>query len=586
MKKSLIISMMLSAMLLTACGGAGGETTNSNSASNNPSESSSAGSTYQVTLNETQVTLAIEGTAQLTATTNVAGATIAWSSSNESVATVDQTGKVTAVAEGTAVITASLSGREEKATCEVTVVGNYYVQEPTEITVETTFNDTYAQIFKDAIASLAKKEPNLTVKYSKYSGDYTMLKEDVIRGFSANDYPDVVVAYPDSVADFINSARQLKMDKYMNNEDYGWTEEERNDFYEAYLIEGREYAVEGTYSLPIAKSTEGMYYDEEKLIGISLASIDPTINNGNAITASYLNSLTWDELFNKFAPALLRYRESLPTEEAKKAFLDMSDAYAVLGYDSDENLFITLARQYGYEYTDVDQTTATGLVKFNNDGMKNIMKKFHSAYKNKYITTKGAYGASVNKAFNEDKVLLSIGSTGGVMYQYSSSNPKNVGVARIPQADNSAPKILQQGPSLAFLAHGTGAEKNNRGLGAWLFYKELTSVQNCIAWATTTGYSPIRKSVAESDDFLDFSDPSEKAEHSIDRLKAYNAGYQSKVSNYFFSSPVFKGSSDTRVYVGSLVTDVFNKETLTDEELNTLFQTAYDKSVLAINSGK
>ena len=116
--------------------------------------------------------------------------------------------------------------------------------------------------------------------------------------------------------------------------------------------------------------------------------------------------------------------------------------------------------------------------------------------------------------------------------------------------------------------------------------KELTSVQNCIAWATTTGYSPIRKSVAESDDFLDFSDPSEKAEHSIDRLKAYNAGYQSKVSNYFFSSPVFKGSSDTRVYVGSLVTDVFNKETLTDEELNTLFQTAYDKSVLAINSGK
>ena len=92
--------------------------------------------------------------------------------------------------------------------------------------------------------------------------------------------------------------------------------------------------------------------------------------------------------------------------------------------------------------------------------------------------------------------------------------------------------------------------------------------------------------MAESDDFLDFSDPSEKAEHSIDRLKAYNAGYQSKVSNYFFSSPVFKGSSDTRVYVGSLVTDVFNKETLTDEELNTLFQTAYDKSVLAINSGK
>ena len=107
-------------------------------------------------------------------------------------------------------------------------------------------------------------------------------------------------------------------------------------------------------------------------------------------------------------------------------------------------------------------------------------------------------------------------------------------------------------------------------------------MQNCIVWATTTGYSPIRKSVAKSDDFLDFSDPSDKDPKTVDRLKAYNVGYQASVSNYLFSSPVFKGSSDTRVYVGSLTTDIFTQADLTDAKVEELFQKAYDNSVLAI----
>lgn len=573
MKKSLIISAMISMMLLTACGGKGG-----NSGGN--SDSTSAGPTYEITINENTITVAVDGSKDLVAASNVTGVTIVWSSADETIATVDQNGKVTGKAEGTTRITASIEGREEKVSCEVTVVGNYIVQEPTEITVQTTFNDTYAQVFKDAIASLAKKEPNLTVNYSKYSGDYTMLKEAIISGFSANNFPDVAVAYPDSVADFINSGRQLRMDRIMNDEEVGWTAAEKADFYEAYLVEGAQYAVEGTYSLPIAKSTEGMYYDEEKLIGINLAPIDPTINGGNAITASYLDNLTWDELFNKLCPALLQYRDSLPTEEQKKAFLDTTDDWAILGYDSGENLFITLAEQYGYEYTSVNQVTGHGEVKFNNDGMKALMKTFNAAAQKKYIATKGTLGTAPNKLFTEDKVLLSVGSTGGVGYQFSQTNPKNVRVARIPQAPGKDPKVIQQGPSLAFLQHNDN--KENRRLGAWLFYKELTSVQNCIVWATTTGYSPIRKSVAKSDDFLDFSDPSDKDPKTVDRLKAYNVGYQASVSNYLYSSPVFKGSSDTRVYVGSLTTDIFTKADITDAEIDAFFQKAYDNSVLAI----
>lgn len=63
-------------------------------------------------------------TKQITATIEPADAddkTVTWSSSNESVATVDSNGLITFVAEGTAMITAQTSNESVKATVAVTV---------------------------------------------------------------------------------------------------------------------------------------------------------------------------------------------------------------------------------------------------------------------------------------------------------------------------------------------------------------------------------------------------------------------------------------------------------------------------------
>ena len=612
MKKSIIVTLLLSAFLLTACGGqegsnpgsqssnppmdnsssqGEGESQQSNSSqadssqsqgggSSQASSSSQAAGSVVITLDKEVMSVGVNETTKINPQSETQGLTYQFESNKPDIATVDNEGNVTGVKEGTAKITVSAVGKTGKAICEVTVVGEYYIEEETEILVQTTFNDTYGQIFKDAITSLAKKEPHLTVKYDKYSGSYSDLKDEVVKGVPANNYPDVVAAYPDSVADFITAGVPLKMDKYMNNADYGWTDEEKNDFYEAYLAEGQNYSISGTYSLPIAKSTEAMYYDSNKIIGLNLASIDPSINNGQAITEDYINNLTWEELFGKFAPALLQYRESLPTAALKKAFLDTEtySDWAVVGYDSDDNLFITLAEQYGYGYTSMDPVTGEGHIDFVNDGMKNLMKTFNDAYNKKYFTTKGIIGTNINYRSNEDAVLFSIGSTGGVNYQFSAQNPKNVGVAKVPQAAGKQTKLIQQGPSLAFLQHSDN--KNNRGLGAWLFYKELTQVRSCIAWATTTGYSPIRKSVAESDDFLDFSDPSNFPEKTSDRLKALNAAYQEATMDYLFVSPVFKGSSEARTQVAGVVTKAIGDADLTDTELNDLFQTAANNTAL------
>lgn len=77
-----------------------------------------------VTLNKGTLSLNVGGSETLTATvapSNATNKTVYWKSSNTAVATVDANGKVTAVAVGTATITATTADQAKTATCAVTV---------------------------------------------------------------------------------------------------------------------------------------------------------------------------------------------------------------------------------------------------------------------------------------------------------------------------------------------------------------------------------------------------------------------------------------------------------------------------------
>lgn len=77
-----------------------------------------------VSLNKSSTSLTVGATETLTATVAPANATnqaVTWSSNNTAVASVDQNGKVTAVAAGTATITVTTQDGNKTATCTVTV---------------------------------------------------------------------------------------------------------------------------------------------------------------------------------------------------------------------------------------------------------------------------------------------------------------------------------------------------------------------------------------------------------------------------------------------------------------------------------
>lgn len=449
------------------------------------------------------------------------------------------------------------------------------IKEPTEITIWTTYNDTYQAILNNAIEEFKTIEKNVTVKNIKQQGSYDDLKKMCVDGFAVDNYPDIVSAYPDSVADFINNFKALDIQPYMENEEYGWTEDDLDDIPESIIEAGQKYAMPGTYSLPCSKSTEAMYYNQDVLIGLNLSSVDPTINKGQPLNDTYLQNLTWEELFEKLVPALDAYDQAQPADRKiidRTTFTD----WAWVGYDSDDNLFITLAEQYGYGYTSLDPVTGKGKIDFDNDGMKNLMKKFAGYNKQHYFTTKGVIKENVNYRSTKDAMLFSIGSTGGVKYQFDSGNAHNVGVAPIPQAAGKPKKVISQGPDFAFLDHNS----ENRAKATWLFYKLFTSTKYNSSWALTTGYSPIRYSVMETKDYQEYADASSKDPQTLDRLYALNANYAGNAAEFFFTSPVFKGSSEARNQVGTIFASCVTAGDNLDAQIDSIFTTAVNNTKL------
>lgn len=510
-------------------------------------------------------------------------------SSSEIVSSSDMSSGATSKSSGSTAQSSASYADTSSSSSSSGVSGDYLITEPTSITFMS--NSSYEDLLNSFIKSFKEIEPNVTVTNTKESTSYDGVKDKVIESLTANNHPDMALLYPDAIGTLNDYSVVVQLDDYIDNADYGWTDDEKDDFIESYLEEGTEYSVPGTYSLPFSKSTEGMFYNKDVIIGLNLSKQDPSINGGMPLDEKYINSLTWDELFDKLCPAIVAYNDTLDNDH--KILVDNAEyTKAIFGYDSDDNFFITLAKQYGYGYTELDQTTGEGKLLFNIDdvdsdgdgkndtnGMKQLMKKFKTAYDNGYLFTKGSSkgGNYTNYSFTARSCLFTIGSTGGLKYQVANDSSINTAIARIPQApvgEGHVEATISQGPSICILDH----KDENRALASWLFYKHMTSEINCVRWAAETGYSPIRYSALEDDQYLDLCDENGKTGGTLDNLKARVASYvaQNDVTDTLYTSPVFKGSDEAREQVGGIVTTLFTADASknTDAYINELFATA------------
>ena len=242
-------------------------------------------------------------------------------------------------------------------------------------------------------------------------------------------------------------------------------------------------------------------------------------------------------------------RENDPDIPAdKKLLVEYNKRKAIFAYDSDDNFFITLAQQYGYDYTELVETASgikKGEIKFANTNIAKLLLKFNEYYKKGYLITGGTYGgekhAYTSDLFNNKACLFTVSSTAGAKNTYNSLfTTVPLRIPHVEREVNGQMKVfrdvISQGPSIAILDHGD----KERAKGAWLFYKYFLYDRSTM-WSvgTQSGYLPILASSLESEEYQDACSTEGKEAGTVEYNLAVTYQYQTQIANDLFSSPVF-----------------------------------------------
>lgn len=438
------------------------------------------------------------------------------------------------------------------------LAGNFEIPEGgydgSEVTI--TFYHTMGSNLSDVlnlyIEEFNKLYPNIHINHEQVGG-YDDVRDQIKTELTVGNQPNIAYCYPDHVALYNIARAVVTLDNLIasdievtradgTKEILGLTDEQVADFIEGYYNEGKQFGDGLMYTMPMSKSTEVLYYNK-------------TFFEANNLEVPK----TWDEMEALCAKILTIDPDCIP-----------------LGYDSENNWFITMTEQYGNEYT-----TASGdnHFLFDNDGNKAFVKEFREWYQKGYVTTQEIYGAYTSGLFVADtgtRSYMSIGSSAGATHQRptktSDGYPFEVGIATIPQVDPSKPKVISQGPSLCIFKDANPQEV----VASWLFVKFLTTnVDFQAEFSMASGYVPVLKSVSENPAYADFLNKADGGDY----ISALSAKICLEQESAYYTSPAFNGSSTARDQVGLLMQSAFTTDDggNLDAMIDQLFKNAIDE---------
>lgn len=404
-----------------------------------------------------------------------------------------------------------------------------------------------------------------------YQGGYKDMPSKVTTGIATGESPTIAVAYPDHVADYLALEGSevgkyvVNFDKYLKDSavtfgtepDLGDNNPE-SDMVKSYMDEGRSLQREGTYLIPLMKSTEIMTYNlDAAKTAMAYAYPDVPVDR----VQEFMKTITWEQLLN-IARAAVEHKDTISTKLEYPIY-----------YDSDSNLFITELYQNKIGYSSIG-SDGKGRVDFEESAnltkAKEIVTALKQAHDDGLLTTQGVEGTYASNSFKEVKTLFSIGSTGGTGYTIPDAGQFETAFAKVPTMGEEV-AYISQGPSVCMLNNPSldKADNDNALKYGWKLIKYLTSKQVNVSLCVngSEGYSPVRNSCYTTETYSDFIE--------------YGEGYaqaalvtQNDIAGRYYNSAVFPGSATLRKEVGSLVTNVLNGKSTLDDAFATAINNA------------
>ena len=455
------------------------------------------------------------------------------------------------------------------------------------ITMWTGFGSKINTIMEELLDEFTQKT-GIKVEYES-KGGYPNLLKAINLASTSGSFPNIANGYPDHFASYIKSNILLRLDgviehdKQRGEADGAYTQNgtrfgsdgikllDYNDFYKDYTVENEtlEYKEDGSgyvLGVPFNKSTEVMVYNSKFFEWA--AGMD-------AYKDKIFVPVTWTDVKNVGTEIINLLKPGFKTASADGKILgsdgnwyDTTAAVSTAGvdiimnlsavieddfrpftYDAGANLFITLVRQYGAQYTEVDKTaTGRGYVTFNDAANKAATTEAMNMLKDLFDTKVMGIPSVWNElycssAFKAYKSVMNVGSTAGLSNITSAAIPTKC--APIPVKDVSHKYVISQGTSLGLFNKGTDAQK----VAAWKLMVFLSQQENG-KFASQTGYYPTCSYSFESDDYQgylesDLHSATEELElaSAVVNNETYNGEGQGWTK---FVDPGFRGSADIR----------------------------------------
>lgn len=473
----------------------------------------------------------------------------------------------------------------------------------TTISMWTGFGQNVNDVLEPLLEEFTEKT-GITVQYES-KGGYDNLQNAINLAATSQEYANVAVGYPDHFAGYINSNIQLRLDGLIKNDakrKVAGKDEEGYDvdkdgirlmnydsFYKDFTPENEslEFKADGSgyvLGLPFNKSSEVMVYNKQFFDWVKTQNdIKDTIyipktwaevkSVGEAVNAYFDAKGVWGKgLYSNG-----QVYASDPGITGVSVVFDAKavtskDKFRLLSYDSTANLFITLIRQYGGTYTELDKSVnGKGYVAFNDAAYKDKTLEAMGMLRQLGTGSNATFGIPAtfgeksycSGPFKKYQSLLNIGSTGGLS---NSVGTFAVDCAPIPQKDANGNKyVISQGTNLALFNKGTEAEK----VASWKLMVFLSQQVNG-AFAAGTGYFPTCKAAMESKDYQDYLNNSfgagEKLAQNAAIINTLQYGDASKGWTRFVD-PGFQGSSAIRAEATNIPVKVLMDATLTDQAI-------------------
>lgn len=456
----------------------------------------------------------------------------------------------------------------------------------------------------DAFNKEHKDTDGFEIDLQQLSGDYSALHDNVKTKLSAGFTPAITMGYPDSFSEYMgeneSESKIIKLDDFIKNDETF----NKADFVDAFYDEGTHFQFEGTWCLPMYKSTEVMYINKNAFEGTQFyknnkdKKIRELDKNGGKKYSPYAvvnNPNSWD-IESLFYIGTQIYNEQ---QNQKQDF-------TAIGYDSDSNLFISQMAQRGIPYT-TDQGSGKEHILFydstkqadkTDSKLVDLASELLELVNNKVLSTQATYGSYSSDNFLKNKTIITIGSTGGSSYNdpngstkgtfdatiypvpcyYDSTNEKDDGTG-----GEIVRKYIQQGPDVCFFKQ----DNEDKMKATWEFYtKYLSSVEYNVGLSLINSYDPVRKAAFETDEYNDYinqgaveNDPNhQKILDAKVKMDKRIPNLTKKLRNYYMTTPVFYGSSTVRTEIGNVLkyANGSDKNKTTKEKINEAFDKAFN----------